>query len=169
MNAIIHKWHMLLLFSIVCWLSVSCSTPVFHDQIIDVTNKPEWWGEIHRGQVLCLKKDMLLSNNGLAPGADMLPLGVDGGTNHGRTISVETFKANPEKYKPRIQLVPAGTRLKCARLERVFTFQASGYRLYAEILDGTSRGSVVYVPSGMGDPRKKGSFRLTLFFVQPCE
>jgi hypothetical protein len=168
MNAIIQKWHMSFLFVVVCWLAVGCSTTVFHNQVIDVTNRPEWWGELHLGQILCVKEDMLVSEKGLSLRPDMLPPGVDGGTNHGRTISVETFKANPAKYKPRIQLVSAGTRLRCARLERVLTSEFSMYYLYAEILDGEASGTVAFVPCASGNPRKKGSLRLTTFFVERC-
>ena len=155
-----------LVVCLLCALCFSCSTTVFHDRVIDVTGQPEWWGESHRGQILCVKQDMLLSGNGIDMRAD-----VDSGPivrNRSRTISVETFKADPTKW-PTIQLVPAGTRLRCARLERVIAYATIGYNLYAEILDGDQRGRVVYVPSGMGDPRKKGSFRLTTFFVEPCE
>jgi len=167
MKAITQKWVKSSFFiCLPCALCFGCSTTAFRDRVIDVSNQPGWWGESYRGQILCVKQDMLFSGNGISIRAD-----VYSGSrliNPVRTISVETFKADPAKW-PMAQLVPAGTRLRCARLERVIAYATIGYRLYAEILDGDLRGKVVYVPSGMGNPRKKGSFRLTTFFVEPCE
>lgn len=135
----------------------------------DVTSKPAWWGEMHRGEVLALNRDTLLNDRALELSASK-----DTGTYNsdlifGHTITVEMFKANPWKYWEDLHLLPKGTRLRCVKLERWFSDEGKTYRISAEILDGEFKGRIGFV-CPWGDPNKKGSLKLGPYsLVHPVE
>ncbi|HKS37082.1 MAG TPA: hypothetical protein VJW76_07830 [Verrucomicrobiae bacterium] len=75
------------------------------------------------------------------------------------------YKANPSRW-PEPSIVKQGTRLRCVKLERFFNLEFSEYRIYAEILDGDSKGKVVALFGVNGDPDMKGSLRLNTGFFE---
>jgi hypothetical protein len=139
---------------------------MFHNRTIDETNLPAWWGELQKGEVLQLKQDALLEGMSLMLGA-WIPTETPG-INHG--ISVEQYKADPAKFSQyaEIHLVVSGTRLRCVKLERFYTFETNEYRVYAEILDGDFKGRIVSIPA-IGDANIKGRLRLNANFLEPVQ
>jgi hypothetical protein len=107
--------------------------------------------------VLVLTEDALLDRGSLRFSvSEQIGIGAS------KRVTPEMFKANPGRYWEDLHLVPKGTRLRCAKLQRHYNTSAGwDYRLYAEILDGEFKGKVVPVPSAMGSGEKKGTLCLS--------
>jgi len=111
--------------------------------------------------VVRLKEDSLMNDGALCGGYVHKSLG----KNQDQIIKIEMYKANPSHW-PELSIVNQGTRLRCVKLERFFSFEFSAYRIYAEILDGEFKGKVVALFGVNGDPGKKGSLRLNTAFFE---
>jgi len=150
-----------LTLSLILVLSGCLSPRYFSNKTVDVTNNPDWWGQLAKGEVIELKQDALLNDNLLTLNASKVTDNYDSSALFGGDITVEKYRSNPNKYWPDLRLLPKGTRLQCVKLERFYSLEYSTYRVYAEILNGDFQGKVVdlgYFASG--DTRKKGSLIL---------
>ena len=126
----------------------------------DVTSKPKWWGELKLNDVVELSQDTLLNGGVLELTArKFTQTGYDEERTYGVNVTVEMFRSNPEGFWADLFLVPKGTRLRCVKLERWFSANASAYRLSLEVLDGDFKGNIVYLVP-WGDPNKEGSLEL---------
>ena len=139
-----------------------CLSPrYFSNRTVDVTNNPAWWGQLARNEVLQLKQDTLLDGKILTLHAYKITDNCDSSALFGGTVSVEKYKTNPNKFWPELHLLLKGTRARCVKLERFYSFEFSAYRAYAEILDGEFKGQVVGLGSFVsGLPDTKGSLTL---------
>ncbi len=148
-----------------------CFSPrYFSNRTVDVTKNPAWWGQLARNEVLELKQDTLLSGKILTLHAYKITDNYNSSALFGGTVSVEKYKANPNNFWPELHLLPKGTRVRCVKLERFFTFEFSAYRVYAEILDGEFKGQVVGLGSFIsGLPDTKGSLVLNTEFLEPVQ
>jgi len=126
----------------------------------DVTSKPAWWGDMHLGEIVALNEDTLLDGAKLTLGATKDNDTYNSQQLFGGPITVEMFKANPGKYWEDLHLLKKRTRFRCLRLERWFSFNASGYCITAEILVGELKGKIVGIYPYGGEPDKKGSLKL---------
>ncbi len=126
----------------------------------DVTSKPAWWGEMHRGEIVALNDDTLLNGGRLTLGAYKETGTYSSGAIFKRSITVEMFKANPGKYWEDLHLLPKGTRFRCKKLERFFSSNTRDYIITAEILDGEFNGKTASIEPYGGNPDKKGSMKL---------
>ncbi len=143
-------------------LITGCFSPrYFSNKIVDVTNKPAWWGELRDSRVIRLKEDSLINDGALCGGYVHKSLG----KHQDETIKIEMYKSNPSRW-PELSIVKQGTRLRCVKLERFFALEFSDYRIYAEILDGEFEGKVVALFGVNGDTGKKGSLRLNPGFFE---
>ena len=142
----------------------------FSNKTIDVTNNPQWWGQLACKEMLQLKQDTLLNGKLLTSHAYKITDHYDSSALFGGTVSVEKYKANPNKFWPELHLLAKGTRVRCVRLERFFSFEFSAYRVYAEILEGEFKGRVVGLGSFVsGLPDTKGSLVLNTNFFEPVK
>ena len=148
-----------------------CFSPrYFSIRTVDVTNNPAWWGPLARDEVLQLKQDTLLAGKMLTLHADKITDNYNSSALFGGTVSVERYKANPNGFWPELHLLAKGTRVRCVKLERFFTFEFSAYRVYAEILDGEFKGQVVGLGSFIsGLPDTKGSLILNTSYLEPVQ
>jgi hypothetical protein len=136
----------------------------------DVSSNPAWWGELHRGEIVALNEDTLLDRSRLTLGAVKDTDTYNSQQLFGGPITVDMFKANPGKYWEDLHLLKKGTMFRCIRLERWYTFNASGYCISAEILDGELKGKIVGIYPFGGEPDKKGSLKLKpASLVHPVE
>jgi len=134
----------------------------FSNKTVDVTNDPNWWGELKHNRFVRLKEDSLINGEALSGSYVHKSLG----KYQDQIIKIEEYKANPSRW-PELSIVKQGTRLRCVKLERFFSFEFSDYRVYAEILDGEFRGKVVALFGVYGYPEKKGSLRINTQFLEP--
>jgi len=149
----------------------SCLSPrYFSNKTVDATKNPAWWGQLARNEVLQLKQDTLLNGKLLTSHAYKITDNYDSSALFGGTISVETYKTNPNKFWPELHLLAKGTRLRCVKLERFFSFEFSAYRVYAEILEGEFKDQVVNLGSFVsGLPDTKGSLVLNTDVFEPVQ
>jgi len=128
---------------------------------VDTTNKPGWWGELAKDEVLEVKEDALIGNQGLNQNVWI----ATGSYGAGEKVSVAKFKANPSHYAQfGIYLLNRGTRVQCVKLERYFSLEYSQYKAYVKVLDGECEGKCTTIPV-IGDVRKRGSMRLNAAFL----
>jgi hypothetical protein len=115
-----------------------------------------------KGKTLQLNQDVLLSNQGLNLAARAK---AQQPTDTGERVGVDEFKANRDHYSDSgISLISKGTRLRCVKLEKVFSSEYSHYIVLVEILDGARQGTITSIPV-TGDPRTKGTLRLNCNFL----
>ena len=134
-----------------------CGCHAFHTSVKDATNRPEWWGQLSKNQILLLTRDVLLTQTRLSFGTHVKK--ADGTY---QRISIEEFKGDPKwsVTLPNVHLLTKGTHLRCIRLERVFSFEYSAYRVFAEVIDGEHQGEIAEIPV-TGNPNEKKSLRLS--------
>jgi hypothetical protein len=126
----------------------------------DVTRRPEWWGEVHRGDIVELKQDTLLNAGLLTLSAYKITDTYDSTRLFKSNISVEMFKANPNGYWSDLHLLKAGTKLRLDRLERYFAPGVVSYlALYGKVLEGEQAGALAKIPA-RGSAYQKGSLAL---------
>jgi len=135
---------------------------------IDVTDKPAWWGQLEKGEVLQLTRDILLNGQTLAVRAYKLTDDYNSSLIFGGSITVEQYRASPEKFWPELHLLPKGTRFRCTKLVRYYKSEDAGYTVWGEILDGEYKGKAVSLIGITGDPDVKGSLRLTTTILKPA-
>jgi hypothetical protein len=132
------------------------SMPSSEPRVIDVTNKPQWWGKLHRHAILILTQDAFLNKEAIL--LDTYDTSTVGPT---PTVTVVMFKASPDKYWKDLHLLAKGTRLECVRLERWFGPQGGeDYLIWVNILDGDWKGKTAYLTATGGNPHVKGSLEL---------
>ncbi len=147
--------------ALVAAIALTGCLEIFGDgRTYDVTSNPAWWGEMHRGQIVALNEDTLLDGSKLTLGAFKDTANYDSQRLFGGPITVEMFKANPGKCWKDLHLLTNGTRFRCIKLERCFSYTTMGYSISAEILDGAIKGKIVYIDPFAGDPDKKGTLKL---------
>src|ERR1700752_4866654 len=110
-----------------CLLAGFCGCTT--DQRIDVTNKPEWWGQLHVNELVRLKADALLRGQQLhfqlVNYNPKDPLGIPVGS----PITADMVRAEPQRYWSDLLIIPKGTRLRLTKLERYRTSETTGYLL----------------------------------------
>lgn len=113
----------------------------FHNETINVTNNSAWWGELHKGEMLQTKQEAFLS----LKTKEWIVTGAYGA---GETVSIEQYKADPDRYSrwPWLRVLSKGTRMRCVKLERFYTFETSEYRVYAEVLMEISKVKLFLFP-----------------------
>lgn len=128
-------------------------------------------GDLARNEVLELQQDTLLNSKELTLNAAKVIDHYDSTVLfHGR-VTPEKFKANSGIYWPELHLVTKGTRVRCVKLERFFSFEFSEYIVWVEILDGDFKGQIVGLSSDfvLGVPDKKGSLHLYTASLRPVQ
>ncbi len=155
------------LLLIFCITFSGCIPHLLSNKTEDVTNDPAWWGQYAKNEIIRLKQDALLDGMSVTLNA----VRATGPNGEKENISVETLKANSEKYSNLLglYLLSKGVRLQCIKLERFYTIETQVYVVHVEVLDGELKGKEAILNGRLvtGNPDIKGSLRLSQRCFEP--
>jgi uncharacterized protein YbdZ (MbtH family) len=142
-----------LVFCLFVSLTSGCISPrYFSNKAVNVSADPGWWGEVPTNRPLVLKMDCLMYREILEPGW----MSLTAARYEQEIVTVENYESKRSRW-PELELIPAGTRLRCVELYRYFSLEFSEYKVYADILDGKRKGTRVELGRMVtGDPADKG-------------
>jgi hypothetical protein len=139
----------------------SCYSELYsRPKIIDITNDPEWHGELAANRVFRLREAMILQDGQLAS-SGRVPARSNG-VDYLKGVYPRTYLQNPSAY-PTMALVKPGTTLKWITARRYLAINHGHYEATSLILDGQYAGRQVKILFA-GNPSFKGDLRLGVHF-----